>query len=77
MAVQQQMHDQFMQGMQQDFDHYQRGEAANWAARDAAISDWVDFALDRQTVRDNNTGAIYKVTNQVIVEQIHGNGTTR
>jgi len=79
MAVQQQMHDQFMQGMQQNFDHYQQGVAANWAARDASTSDWVDFALDRQTVRDTNTGAIYKVTNQVTVEQpleqMHGNGT--
>lgn len=79
MAVQQQMHDQFMQGMQQNFDHYQAGVAANWAARDASTSDWVDFALDRQTVRDNTTGEIYKVTNQVTVgqplEQVHGNGT--
>lgn len=79
MAVQQQMHDQFMQGMQQNFDHYQAGVAANWAARDASTSDWVDFALDRQTVRDNTTGAIYKVTNQVTpeqpLEQVHGDGT--
>jgi hypothetical protein len=68
-----------MQGMQQNFDHYQAGVAANWAARDASTSDWVDFALDRQTVRDNTTGEIYKVTNQVTVgqplEQVHGNGT--
>jgi len=79
MAVQQQMHDQFMQGMQDSFNHYQAGVQANWAARDASTSDWVDFALDRQTVMNTNTGQIYKITNQVTpggdLQQVHGNGT--
>ena len=79
MAVQQQVHEQFMQGMQQNFDHYQQGVAANMAARDASTSDWVDFALDRQTVINPNTGVAVKITNQVTVEQplikAHGDGT--
>ena len=79
MAVQQQMHDQFMQGMQENFQHYQAGVQANWAARDASTSDWVDFALDRQTVMNTNTGQIYKITNQVTpggdLQQVHGKGT--
>jgi hypothetical protein len=79
MAVQQQVHEQFMQGMQQNFDHYQQGVAANWAARDASTSDWVDFALDRQTVLNTSTGQVYKISNQYTVEspdaRLHGNGT--
>jgi len=79
MAVQQQVHEQFMQGMQQNFDHYQQGVAANMAARDASTSDWVDFALDRQTVLNTNTGQVYKISNQYSVEspeeKLHGNGT--
>jgi len=31
-------------------------------ARSTATSDWVDYALDRQTVRDPNTGQISKVS---------------
>jgi hypothetical protein len=65
--------------MQQNFDHYQQGVAANMAARDASTSDWVDFALDRQTVLNTSTGQVYKISNQYTIEspdaRLHGNGT--
>jgi hypothetical protein len=78
MAVQQQMHDQFMQTMQQGHDQFMAQQQANMYARDTATSDWVDFALDRQTVMNTNTGEVTKMTNQVTVggalQQVHGNG---
>ena len=78
MAVQQQMHNQFMQTMQESHDDFMARQAQNSYARDTAVSDWVDFALDRQTVINPNTGLAYKITNQVTVEQplekAHGNG---
>jgi hypothetical protein len=54
------MHEQFMNTMQQNFQNFQAsqeskfqsfqaGQAAQRQARDNAASDWVDFALDRQT----------------------------
>jgi hypothetical protein len=80
MAVQQQQHDQFMQTMHEGFEHFQAGMQANQDARAAAASDWVDFALDRQTVLNTNTGQIYKISNQYTPnypeeQQMHGNGT--
>jgi hypothetical protein len=48
-------------------------------ARSTAASDMVDYSLDRQTVMNTNTGAIYKITNQVTpggaLEKVHGDGT--
>ena len=75
-AVRNQMHAQFMASMQQKFDnfqqrqaqsqeqfaHFQKGQAANQAARQQFTSDMVDFALDRQTVADPNTGEVSKVS---------------
>jgi hypothetical protein len=49
------------------------------AARSTAASDVVDFALDRQTVLNPQTGLISKVPDQVTVgaplQKAHGNGT--
>ena len=61
-AVRQQMHEQFMQSMQEGHDQFmaQQQEAQN--ARSTAASDWVDYALDRQTVVDPNTGQMSKVS---------------
>jgi hypothetical protein len=78
MAVQQQMHDQFMQTMQEGHDKFMAQQQAGMYARETATSDWVDFALDRQTVMDTNTGLVAKIPNQVTVGQplvqVHGNG---
>jgi hypothetical protein len=76
--VQQQMHDQFMDTMQEGHDQFMARQAQNMYARDTAVSDWVDFALDRQTVMNPNTGMIGKlplaVTPGAPLVQVHGNG---
>jgi len=58
------MHDQFMQTMQEGHEHFMAGQAANMQARETSTSDWVDFALDRQTVLNTNTGQVNKISNQ-------------
>jgi hypothetical protein len=78
MAVQEEMHNQFMQTMQEGHDRFMAQQAQASYARETAASDWVDYALDRQTVINPNTGVVTKITNQVTVEQplerAHGNG---
>jgi len=61
-AVRQQMHEQFMATMQRGTDMSMARTQANMNARSTAASDWVDYALDRQTVRDPNSGQITKVS---------------
>jgi hypothetical protein len=61
-AVRQQMHDQFMQTMQQNHDDFMARQQASQDARTTQASDWVDFALDRQTVVDPNTGQVSKAS---------------
>jgi len=77
--VRQDMHNEFMNAQQQNFEQHQAGVIDNLNARTAAASDWVDYAGDRQTVRDTTTGVIYKESNQLPVGgnevQVHGNGT--
>jgi hypothetical protein len=78
-AVQQRMHNEFMDTMA-------RGTADSMArtqdamnARSTAASDWVDYSLDRKTILDTNTGALYKTSNQITpggaAVQVHGDGT--
>lgn len=78
MAVQQEVHDQFLATMQRGTDISMARAQDSMNARSTAASDMVDFSLDRQTVLNTNTGAIYKITNQVTVGgalvQVHGNG---
>jgi hypothetical protein len=72
-ATLQAMSNQFMQTMQQNFQNFQAsqqakfnnfeaGQAANQAARAQMTSDWVDFALDQQTV--TGSGGTANVSNQ-------------
>jgi len=79
MAVQQQQHDQFLATMQAGTDRSIANANAAIYARSTAASDMVDYSLDRQTVMNTNTGAIYKITNQVTpggpLEKVHGDGT--
>lgn len=79
MAVQQQVHDQFLATMQRGTDISIATTYDAMNARSTAASDMVDFSLDRQTVMNTNTGELYKITNQVTVggalQQVHGNGT--
>lgn len=78
-AVRQQMHNQFIQGMNDNFQQHQAVMQANSDARQTAASDVVDYALDRQTVMNTNTGQVDKITNQVKpggdLVKVHGNGT--
>ena len=79
MAVQQQVHDQFLATMQRGTDISMARAADSMNARSTAASDMVDYSLDRKTVMDTNTGVIYKVTNQLTpggsLVKVHGNGT--
>lgn len=61
-AVRQQMHEQFLATMRRGTDMSMARTAAAANARDRSTADWVDYALDRQTVRDPNTGQISKVS---------------
>ncbi len=78
MAVQKQMHEQFMDSMQASTDASMARTGAAMYARSTAASDFVDLALDRQTVLNTSTGQVDKITNQVNVEdplvKVHGNG---
>ena len=53
-AVRQQMHEEFMSTMQRGTDMSMARAQENMNARSTATSDWVDYALDRQTVLDPN-----------------------
>jgi hypothetical protein len=46
----------------------------NRNARSTATSDWADYALDRQTVLDPNTGQVNKVSNSYSYTWVHSTG---
>jgi hypothetical protein len=79
MAVQQQVHDQFLATMEQGTRDSIAGAYANMNARSTAASDMVDLSLDRQTVMDTSTGQIGRLPDQVTpggaLQRVHGNGT--
>jgi hypothetical protein len=60
-AVRQQIHEEFMATMQRGTDMSMARAQASMNARSTATSDWVDYALDRRTVMDPNTGQVSKV----------------
>jgi hypothetical protein len=78
-AVQQQMHNEFMDTMQRGTDASMARAQASTNARTTAASDWVDYALDQKTVMNTNNGQLYKMSNQSTPMgpevQVHGNGT--
>jgi hypothetical protein len=74
MALQQQMHQQFLQQMQHSTDVSMANANAAMNARSTAASDWVDYALDQQTVVDPSTGAMGKVSNQAVTAWTNGSG---
>jgi hypothetical protein len=61
-AVRQHMHEEFMATLQRGTNGSMAATKANMNARSTATSDWVDYALDRQTVKDPNTGQVSKVS---------------
>jgi hypothetical protein len=78
-AVRQQMNNEFIDAMRQGTDTSMQRTADAMQARSTSTSDWVDYALDRQTVRDVNTGQTGKISNQVTpggsLQKVHGDGT--
>jgi hypothetical protein len=75
-AVRQHMHEEFMATMQRGTDKSMAATKANMNARSTATSDWVDYALDRQTVKDPNTGQVSKVSSSYSNTWIDSTGKT-
>jgi hypothetical protein len=75
-AVRQQMHEQFMQTMQRGTDMSMARANANMNARSTSTSDWVDYALDRQTVVDPGTGQVSKVSSSYTHTWVDATGKT-
>jgi hypothetical protein len=61
-AARQQMHNEFMSTMQRSTRMSMQQTQAGMNARSTATSDWVDYALDRQTVVNPNTGQLTKAS---------------
>jgi hypothetical protein len=76
MAVQSQMHQEFMAQMQASTNSSMANANASMNARSTATSDWVDYALDEQTVADPNTGQISKVSSGSSYTWIDSTGKT-
>jgi hypothetical protein len=76
MAVQSQMHQEFMATMQRGTDMSMANANASMNARSTAASDWVDYALDQQTVSDPNTGQISKVSSASSYTWVDSSGKT-
>ena len=60
--MRQRVHEEFMATMRRGTDMSMNRTKANMDARSRSTSDWVDYALDRQTVRDPGTGQSTKVS---------------
>jgi hypothetical protein len=76
MAVQNQMHQEFMATMQRGTDMSMAQATASMNARSTAASDWVDYALDQQTVTDPNTGQLSKVSSANSYTWVDSTGKT-
>jgi hypothetical protein len=62
--------------MQRGTDMSMQRTQANMNARSTATSDWVDYALDRQTVRDPATGQMSKVSSAYSYTWVDSTGKT-
>ena len=76
MALQSQMHQQFMATMQRGTDMSMAQAGASMNARSTAASDWVDYALDQQTVMDPGTGQLSKVSSANSYTWVDSTGKT-
>jgi hypothetical protein len=75
-AVRQTMHEQFLATMQRGTDASMARTQQSMNARSTAASDWVDYALDKKTVADPNTGQISKVSNSYTHTWVDSTGKT-
>jgi len=73
-AVRQQMHEQFLATMQRGTDASMAHAAQVANSNHTIASDWVDYSLDRQTVRDPGTGQLSKVSSAYATTWVDGSG---
>jgi len=75
-ATRQRMHQDFLSTMQRgtDMSMHQAAQVAN--SNHTMAADWTDYALDRQTVRDPNTGQISKVSSASSYTWVDASGKT-
>jgi hypothetical protein len=75
-GVRQQMHEEFLSTMQRGTD-MSMNQAAQIANSNHTISsDWVDYSLDQQTVRDPGTGQVSKVSSSYSYTWVDSSGKT-
>jgi hypothetical protein len=74
-AVRQEMHEQFLSTLQRGTDMSMNRAAQIANSNHTIASDWVDYALDQQTVRDPNTGQVSKVSSSYSYTWVDGSGT--
>jgi hypothetical protein len=72
MAAQAQMHQQFMAQMQASTNASMANANASMNAQSTAASDWVNFALDQQTVLDPGTGQVSNVSSAYSYTWVNG-----
>jgi hypothetical protein len=75
-ATRQKMHEEFMATMQRGTDMSMNRTAQAMNARSTATSNWVDYALDQQTVRDPNSGQVNKVSSTYSYTWVDSTGKT-
>jgi hypothetical protein len=75
-AMHQRQHEQFMATLQRgtDMSMHRAAQIAN--SNHTMASDWVDYALDQQTVRDPSTGQVNKVSSSYSYTWVDDSGKT-
>ena len=75
-ATRQRMHEEFLSTMQRGTNMSMNRTGQAMQARSTATSNVVDYALDRQTVRDPNSGQVNKVSSQYSYTWVDNSGKT-
>ena len=75
-ATRQRMHEEFLSTMQRGTNMSMNRTGQAMQARSTATSNVVDYALDRQTVRDPNSGQVNKVSSQYSYTWVDNTGKT-
>ena len=75
-AVRQQMHEQFLATMQRGTDQSMARAAQIANSNHTIASDWVDYSLNQQTVRDPGTGQVRKVASGYNATWVDSSGKT-
>jgi hypothetical protein len=76
MAAQAQMHQQFLAQMQASTNASMANANASMNARSTVASDWVNYALDQQTVLDPSTGQVSNVSSAYSYTWVDSTGKT-